>query len=307
MNERSVIERWTQTATRDAGPLVERFVGWARRSREELQLRMLGRDFSDRIGQLRTRYRDDLDPFDLDVGTFEQVARIWAFFHRFYFRTEVHGIDHLPEQRVIVVANHSGQIPIDAAILGCALFFDAEQPRVARAMIDRWAANLPWVSAFFARIGSVVGTPENAISLLSNEESLLVFPEGIKGISKSFAHRYQLQDFGTGFMRIAMSTGSPILPAAVIGAEEQYVSLGNSERLARLLKMPVCPVIPQMYFPGGQLPLPTKYRVYFGEPMRFAASDAKDESSIAERVYLVRCAIQRLIDYGLRRRRSAFW
>jgi 1-acyl-sn-glycerol-3-phosphate acyltransferase len=231
---------------------------------------------------------------------------MFGFLHRAYFRTEVHGIDRLPQGRVIIVANHSGQLPIDAVILGCSLFFDAEQPRVIRAMIDRWAASLPFVSTFFTRLGSVVGARDNARRLLERDEALLVFPEGVKGISKPFTQRYQLQEFGTGFMRIALETGAPILPVAVIGAEEQYINVGNAKIVADLLGIPACPIIPQMMLPFGQLPLPTKYRLFFGEPLRFPSSPNPDESVGAENVFLVQKSIQDLLNAGLSQRRGVF-
>jgi 1-acyl-sn-glycerol-3-phosphate acyltransferase len=174
-------------------------------------------------------------------------------------------------------------------------------------MIDRWAAGLPFVSSFFSRLGSVVGAPDNARRLLEREEAVLVFPEGVRGISKPYTQRYQLQDFGHGFMRIALSAKAPIVPVAVIGAEEQYVNVGNSAFVAKLLGSPVCPIIPQMLLPFGQMPLPTKYRIYFGEPMHLTGDADESEASIAEKVFLVRQSIQSLLTEGLRSRRGVFF
>jgi len=278
---------------------------WMQVMGSELNRRWLGDDFSERMAALQGRYAPDLT--GVDSTAVESAARLFGLFHRFYFRTQVHGIENVPDGRVIIVANHSGQVPIDAAILGCSLFFDAIRPRLVRAMVDRWVAQLPFVCQFFSKIGSRVGTPTVAKELLCDEEALLVFPEGIRGISKPFSHRYQLQPFGHGFMRLALETDSPILPVAVIGAEEQYVNLGNSEAIARLLKMPVYPLIPQMYLPFGQLPLPTKYRLYFGEPLRFRGrADAKPDA-IAAQVHVVQKAIQSQLNLGLQQRRGVFF
>ena len=278
---------------------------WVQRAAGEFTLRWLGGDFAQRFEELRQRY--PYDPFGLDVRSVYSAARLCALFHRFYFRTEIHGVDRVPEGRVVIAANHSGQIPIDAAILGCALFFDAPRPRLVRAMVDRWVANLPFVSSYFSRIGSVIGNREAATKLLDCDEALLVFPEGIRGISKPFTRRYQLQPFGHGFLRIALETNSPILPVAIIGAEEQYINLGNSELLARQLKMPVYPLIPQMYVPFGQVPLPTKYRLYFGEPLRFSGRADADSNQIADQVHVVQKAIQDQLNLGLRQRRGVFF
>jgi 1-acyl-sn-glycerol-3-phosphate acyltransferase len=202
------------------------------------------------------------------------------------------------------VANHSGQIPIDAAIIGCAMFFDANPPRITRAMVDKWTATLPFVSTFFSRMGQVVGLPENARRLLEMEELLLVFPEGVRGISKPFRERYQLKEFGSGFMRLAMATNTPIVPLAVVGAEEQYVSLGSLGWAAKTLGMPVFPLVPQLAV-GGPLPLPTRYRLFFGEPMHFAG-DPEDTATVSDKVYLVREAVRHILRRGLAQRRSVF-
>jgi 1-acyl-sn-glycerol-3-phosphate acyltransferase len=308
MSDRSVIARWTETAAREGQPLLGNLRSWANRSRERLSLRLVGPDFEERLTQLREQYGpSEGDAFGLDLQSYASIAHLFGFLHRVYFRTEIHGIDHVPAKRVLVVANHSGQLPIDAVILGCSLFFDAPRPRVTRAMIDRWAAGLPFVSTFFNRLGSVVGAPDNARRLLEREEAVLVFPEGIRGIAKPFNQRYQLQDFGLGFMRIALATGTPILPVAVIGAEEQYVNVGNSTLGAKLVGAPVCPVIPQMFLPFGQLPLPTKYRLFFGEPLHIEGDPEESEGSLAEKVFLVRQAIQALLTDGLRQRRGVFF
>jgi 1-acyl-sn-glycerol-3-phosphate acyltransferase len=167
--------------------------------------------------------------------------------------------------------------------------------------------SLPFVSLLFARVGQVVGVPENAKRLLDQGEALLVFPEGAKGISKPFDQRYKLTEFGLGFMRLAIETGTPIVPVAVVGAEEQYVSLGNLDGLARLLRMPAFPIIPQMLVPGGQLPLPTKYRLYFGEPMRFEGDPDDDDAIIDEKVWLVKQTLQSMLNRGLKERTHIFW
>jgi 1-acyl-sn-glycerol-3-phosphate acyltransferase len=153
----------------------------------------------------------------------------------------------------------------------------------------------------------VVGVPENARRLLEMDEALLVFPEGTRGINKPFSRRYQLQEFGLGFMRLAIETGTPIVPVAVVGAEEQYVSLGNLEWAARALKMPSFPIVPQVLVPGGQLPLPMKYRLYFGEPLRFGGDPQDDDLVIRDKVWLVKQTIQDMLNRALAQRRHLFY
>lgn len=246
------------------------------------------------------------DPFGFDPDVARNVLAVATVLHRLYFRTEVHGIDHIPEGRVLIVANHSGQIPLDGVMIGAALMLDATPPRFPRSMVEKWTAELPFVSTLFPRAGQVVGSPDNARRLLVQEESIIVFPEGAKGISKTFEHRYQLTDFGLGFMRLALETKTPIVPCAVIGAEEQYPSVADVGPLAKLLGMPAFPLIPQLFM-GMLLPLPTKYRLYFGEPMRFEGDPDDDDSVIDDKVGSVKSEIERMLHQGLAARQSIFY
>jgi 1-acyl-sn-glycerol-3-phosphate acyltransferase len=307
MNHSSALVRLVDLASSGAAPLARRLAAYAKESAQQVASLILGVDFDERVESVRARYaRLEGDLFGLDPDSVRSAAKVCAFFHRLYFRTEVNGVDNVPDGRVLLVANHSGQIPVDAAVIACAMLFDAARPRVMRAMLDRWVGTLPFVSTFFSRVGQVPGVPENAARLLEREEAVLVFPEGTRGISKPFGRRYQLQEFTHGFIRLALRTNTPIVPVVVIGAEEQYVSLGSLPRVARALGIPAFPVIPQLFVPGGQLPLPTRYRLYFGEPMRLQGS-ADDDVEVAEHAWLVRQALHDGIMRGLAQRRAVFW
>lgn len=269
---------------------------------------LLGPDFHDRLARVPMRLgAGGVDPFGFDPEVAKYALVVAAFFHRVWFRAEVHGIENVPRGRVLLIGNHSGQVPLDAMVIGASMFLDAEPPRFIRSMIEKWTQTLPFVGTFFARCGQVVGVPENARALLQAEEMLLVFPEGTRGISKPITNRYQLVDFGLGFMRLALETGTPIVPVVVIGAEEQYVNLGNLRGVAKLFRMPVFPVIPQVFVPGGQMPLPVKYRVYFGEPLLFDGDPDDDDAIIEEKVWVVKATIQSMINRGLKERKGIFW
>jgi 1-acyl-sn-glycerol-3-phosphate acyltransferase len=127
---------------------------------------------------------------------------------------------------------------------------------------------------------------------------VLVFPEGTRGINKLWTERYQLKEFSRGFMRMALGSGAPVVPTAVIGAEEQALALFDLKPLARLLGMPALPITPQLL----PLPLPTKYRIYFGEPLRFTGDEDEDDAAIDRKVQQVVVQIQKLIELGLRER-----
>jgi 1-acyl-sn-glycerol-3-phosphate acyltransferase len=268
---------------------------------------LLGREVEERLRYCaRELAPDGVDPFGWDPEYCRYVIAALSALSRSYFRTIVSGIEHLPRGRVLLVANHSGQLPIDGMIIAISVFLEANPPRVVRAMVEKWSQTVPFVSTFFAKCGQVVGVPENARRLLSRGEALLVFPEGIRGLSKTIRHRYELTDFGLGFMRLALESDTPIVPVAVVGAEEQYISVANVKSLAKMLHVPAFPVIPQLFFPGGQLPLPTHYRLYFGEPLRFRGDPDDDDSVIEEKVWVVKATIQSMLNQGLAERKGLF-
>jgi 1-acyl-sn-glycerol-3-phosphate acyltransferase len=269
--------------------------------------RLYGEEIERRVNAITMHCNEaGFDPFGFDPDVARYVLAVMTFVHRTYFRTEVTGIDRVPMGRALFVANHSGHIPIDGMLIATSLIMDREPPILARAMVEKWAQRLPFVSVLFTRVGQVLGSPDNARRLLEGEHPLLVFPEGIRGISKPFSERYKLANFGPGFMRLALETKSPIVPIAVIGGEEQYPAIANVRSLARMLGMPAFPVIPQLLL-GVPLPLPTKYRLHFGEPMHFEGDPDEDDADIEARVETVREAIQAMLGRGLSERQHIFW
>ena len=243
-----------------------------------------------------------VDPygFDLEYATAAVAPFLWLY--RKYFRVQLDGLEHVPsEGRAVLVSNHSGQLPFDAAMLAVALLVEKDPPRVVRALVERWVPTLPFVSTFMARIGQIVGTPENCRRLLAADEAILVFPEGVRGLNKPFSERYRLQGFGAGFMRLALESNAPVIPVAVVGAEEQSPSLMDLKPLAKLLGMPSFPLTPTL------LPLPTHYRILFGEPMRFTGSADDEDAEIEKKVAQVERNVKALIDRGLAERTSIFF
>jgi 1-acyl-sn-glycerol-3-phosphate acyltransferase len=277
----------------------------------------------DRLRQLRGAVPDDdivgrsqalvvrgnefgFDEFGLSRDSFRGAVRVARWLYRNYFRATAFGVEHIPATgRVLFVANHSGQLPFDGLVIGAACFLEPPQPRLVRSMVEYFVPTVPFVSYLLARWGQITGTPENCRRLLAAEEAVLVFPEGARGISKNFSKRYQLAEFGTGFLRLALEMQAPIVPIAVIGAEEQAPAI-NVKPLARLFGSPSFPVVPYPpFFP--LVPLPVKYRLYFGEPIIVAGDPDDDDEVLDEKTRIVKSRIQSMIQLGLREREHVFW
>lgn len=274
----------------------------------------------DRLRQLRAKVPEDdldgrtqalvvhgnefgFDPFGLSKANLKYAISVARWLYRVYFRAEAHGIENLPANgRCILVSNHSGQLPFDGLVIAAACFLEPQQPRLVRAMVEFFVPTVPFASYLFSRWGQITGTPENCRRLLNADEAVLVFPEGARGISKPFSKRYQLEDFGKGFMRLALETGAPIVPVAVIGAEEQAPAV-NLKGVAKLLGIPALPVVPYPPF-VAPWPLPVKYRLYFGEPMKFTGDPDDD---LDEPVKQVKHRIESMLHIGLREREHVFW
>lgn len=264
---------------------------------------MVGDDLEDRLAGERPENEYGVDPFGFSLEYALSAIGPFVWLYKNYFRVETHGIEKVPRGRVLLVANHSGQIPLDGAMIGVAMLTEARPGRAIRSMVMNWVPTLPFISTFFARVGQIVGTPENCRRLLDKDEAILVFPEGQKAISKLFPQRYQLQEFGLGFMRLALETNTPIVPVAVIGAEEQAPAFVDVKPVAKVLGFPAFPLTPW----GLPLPLPTKYRLYFGAPMFFTGRPDDDDAELEKKVKVVRASLQTMIEQGLKARKRVFW
>ena len=282
-----------------------RRTSWRRRLAEQFvssELRAKMARVSAELGTL------GIDPFGFDPETVKFAAVPIEWLYKHYFRVITQGLENVPDGRVLLVANHSGQLPFDGMMIGASLVMERDPPRVVRSMVEKWVPRLPFISVFMARVGQIVGTPDNCRRLLRRDEAILVFPEGARGISKTFDKRYQLERFGTGFMRLALETNTPIVPVAVVGAEEQIPSLMNLKKLANILGVPAFPVTPlfPLLGPAGLWPLPTRYRIYFGEPMRFEGGGDEEDEVVEEYVQEVRQSVAALIARGLGERSGIF-
>jgi len=274
-----------------------------------LSVRDLSREVDDRIRKIPTRLNEfGYDPWGLCPARVRQTVLPALVLYKYYFRVETHDIERVPPGRALLIANHAGQLPFDAAMIALAMLLEAEPPRLVRGMAEYWVSELPWVSVYAARSGAASGTPDTCREMLEAGECVLVFPEGVRGMNKLYKERYKLQRFGTGFMRLALEAQTPIVPVAVVGSEEQNPGLANFERFGRLLGMPAFPITATFPWLGplGILPMPVKYHLYFGEPLHFQGSPTDDDAVIDEKVETVKAAIETLFERGLRERRGVF-
>ena len=262
---------------------------------------------------LRSR-SEEFDDFGLDPSFEQRVKPVVEFLYRSYFRTTAEGIDNVPaEGRCIVVANHSGALPLDGLMLRAALRIEHKQKRDLRWLAEDFVYYLPFAGVFMNRVGAVRACPENAERLLEKEGIVGVFPEGVHGIKKLFQERYRLQRFGRGgYIRLCLRMRAPIVPCAIIGAEESSPLLYRLEGLTELLGLPYFPITPTFPFlgPAGLLPAPTKWRMRFGEPIHldnYGPEAADDHVLVGRLSERVRSSIQSMLDSGLRERRSVWF
>jgi 1-acyl-sn-glycerol-3-phosphate acyltransferase len=263
--------------------------------------------------KLAMRERSDVvDEFGRDPIYCKKTEPTLDFLRRSYFRIEVSGLENIPANgRGLVVANHSGTLPYDGIMLMHAVRSEHPRHREVRPLVEDFVFYLPYLGTIVNRLGGVRACPENAERLLRQDHLIAVFPEGVKGIAKVYRKRYQLQRFGRGgFVKLALRCESPIIPAAIVGAEEIHPVLTHVSWLAKNLGLPSLPITPTFPFLGplGLVPLPTKWFIRFGAPLYFnteygpeAANDRILVNRLSENV---RSSIQELLDSLLSQRKS---
>jgi len=275
----------------------------------------LPRELRDALDRLLQRQAGDYqeDEWGFDEEYADALLPLFEFLYDRWWRVETIGARNVPSHgRAMLVANHAGVIPWDATMISVGLLREHPLPRYARFLVLDWAFQLPFVSVAMRKVGGVVASPYNALRLLEQDELVAVFPEGAKGAGKAFKERYRLERFGRGgFVEIALRTGAPIVPVAVVGSEEIYPKVGEAPALARLIGAPYFPVTPTfpLLGPLGVIPLPSRWRIEFGEPIdtaRFGPEAAEDRSFVFELSEQVRESIQTKVYSNLVERGSAF-
>jgi len=238
-----------------------------------------------------------VDDYGVSKWHLTVLFRALSFLYRNYFNVRCSGIDHVPPRgRVMLVGNHSGGIALDAAMVIGSCFLEMDPPRLAQAMADRFINRLPFASTWTSRCGQLTGLPEHAQRLLESDRLLLVFPEGARGTAKLWKDRFSLVAFGSGFMRLALRTRSPIVPFAFLGGGDAIPTVTNLYKAGKLLGLPYLPLTPWLL----PLPLPVSLSVHYGEPLRLEGSGAEDDDTIQRHVAEVRERIAQLIERGRR-------
>ena len=256
-------------------------------------------------------------PID-DFGYDEQLAREFLLpllrpLYEKYFRVQTLGLNRVPsEGAALLVANHSGAIPIDAVMVQYAIATEHPATRVVRNI----GADLVWAAPFISHLarktGSAVACDEDALALLERDQLVAVFPEGYKGTGKGWSERYRMQRFGRGgFIEVALRARVPIVPVAIVGAEEAFPMVANAKTLASLLRFPYFPITPTfpLLGPLGLLPLPSRWVIEFGEPIPmddYPEDAADDKMFVFDLTDSIRDRIQQMVYKGLKYRGSAF-
>ncbi|HEX5036478.1 MAG TPA: 1-acyl-sn-glycerol-3-phosphate acyltransferase [bacterium] len=273
------------------------------------------RDFLKELWFGRPEENYDVDEFGMDPTFIQKVKPLFDFLYYNYWRVSVEGLLHIPnEGRGLIVANHSGTLPYDGSMIGAAVVNEHPSRKDVRFLVEDFVYHFPFLGTFMYRIGGVRACPENAERLLAKDHLVTVFPEGIKGIGKHYKNRYRLQRFGRGgFIKLALRTNSPVIPTAVIGAEEIHPLIYKSTILARPLGIPYIPVTPTLPLLGplGLIPLPSKWTVVFGEPIvfgpKYGPKDADDQLLVNRLSEMVRMKIQDMVTETLKKRRSIWF
>jgi 1-acyl-sn-glycerol-3-phosphate acyltransferase len=253
------------------------------------------------------------DPYGMDPELVELMRPLFRFLYYRWWRVRARGLEHVPAQGgALLVSNHSGVLPWDGAMITTAVMEEHPSPRLVRNLFLTWFNEVPFLAPLFAALGQVVGVPDNAVHLLEEGHLVCTFPEGEKGVSKPFEQRYRLRRFGrNGFVKVALRTGAPLVPVAVVGAEEIYPLISRGKGIARLLGFPFFPITP--FFPWlgplGAIPLPSRWSITFCPPIptaEYGPAAADDPLVVFALSEQVRSIIQQTINEQLAARQSIF-
>jgi len=263
----------------------------------------LSRDLRDRADVLADKQGRGYDCFGANAAGSELALAATKPLYDRWFRVDSRGIENVPDEgATIIAANHSGTLPFDAFMLHADVLRYSSPPRLPRSVMDRFVPQLPFFGTLVARGGGISGSRRNVEHILETGQLLIVFPEGTVGIGKPFRDRYKLQEWRAGHAELSLRFRAPVVPTAIVGAEEQMPLLGRIDSL-QLFGAPYLPI------PITPFPLPVRYHVRYGEPIRLHEEfpgDPRDPTRIKAAAQRIKDAVQALIDQGLAEREGVF-
>jgi 1-acyl-sn-glycerol-3-phosphate acyltransferase len=262
----------------------------------------LDREVTQRVDRLELPFNAlGIDPYGVSKRYLRASLTSLSALYKWYFSVETRGIEHVPAHgRAMIIGNHSGGIAIDGAMVIASCFLEMDPPRLAQGMVEKFMSRFPFMNLWTSRTGQFPGLPEHAERLLEEDRLLMVFPEGARGTAKLYRERNSLVEFGTGFMRLALKTKSPIVPVAVLGGGEAFPTIANAYKLGRLLGVPYVPLVAY----GLPVPLPAKIQIQYGAPMVFSGSGNEDDAIVFGYVDKVKEVIAKMLAAGAKRRRG---
>ena len=242
-----------------------------------------------------------VDPYGISKKHLVTFFGVLGWFYRHYFRVQARGVENVPARgRAMLVGNHSGGYALDGALVIASMLLEMNPPRLAQGMVEKFMNTLPVSSLWSSRTGQFTGLPEHAERLLFDERLLMVFPEGAKGTAKLYKERYTLVDFGTGFVRLALKTKTPIVPLGFVGGGDAVPTVYNSSFIGKLLGVPYVPFTPYLI----AAPLPVPCQVHFGAPMLFEGTGDEEDVVIKGYVEQVKTRIAELMSEARQARRK---
>jgi 1-acyl-sn-glycerol-3-phosphate acyltransferase len=254
-------------------------------------------DIESRAARLELPFnRFGYDPYGISRKHIAWGMHVFRALYRTYFRVKTFGAENVPARgRAMLVGNHSGGVAMDGAMVIAAMFLELEPPRLAQGMVEKFINQFPFASSWASRTGQFTGLPEHAVRLLEDDRLLMVFPEGARGTAKLYKERHSLVGFGTGFLRLALKTRTPIIPFGFIGGGEALPTISNAYALGKLLGVPYVPITPY----GLAIPLPVSMQIHIGAPMVFGGTGDEEDSVVVPWVDEVKAKITSLIQTGV--------
>ncbi|MBS1992205.1 MAG: acyltransferase family protein [Cyanobacteria bacterium SZAS LIN-3] len=268
--------------------------------------------FAQRNPTFVNRYSGEEDEFGFDMESFAVWEPFFRFLYEEYFRVTVRGIENIPSDgRGILIGNHSGLLPVDAAMMAVAMCHVHKSPRRIRYLVTDWFFSTPMLGEWTLAMGQVRASLDNARVLLDREELIGIYPEGVRGVGKPFRERYRVLDFHPGFVQLAIATQTPLIPVATIGGDEIYPEIVNVKSIARALGMPFFPItpgFPWLPFPLMLFPLPVRWMIHVHKPidLGYPPEKASDRRLVLKLAREIQYEIQRDLNRMFKERRRLF-